>query len=244
MKTKDIQVFAKNLFAIVFKCLCVSKEVILDIVFPKKCIFCSRLIPAGSRICICKKCISQPAQQAEIISDANTACEEVICSLKYDGNVRDAMLEFKFSGVKYIGSTFAKTLSDLADGRKFLTEDCIITAVPVHTVRDRAYNQSEVIAKEFCAFTGKEYCDCLIYKIRPINKISGMNRVDKEFFSIDSFHINSGYNISGKTVVIIDDICTSGTTLRELASKLYSRGAKAVYGIAACYREIKQITER
>ncbi len=183
-------------------------------------------------------------QQAVIISDSITGCEEIICSLQYDGNVRDAMLEFKFKGVKYIGSTFASTLADLVGERRFLTDDCIIVAVPTHTIRGRAYNQSEVIAKEFCTLTNKEYCDSLIYKTKPISKISGMSLEDKAFYSKDAFYINSGYNISGKTVVIIDDICTSGTTLKELAGELYLRGAKAVYGITACYREAKQITER
>ncbi len=211
----------------------------LDIAFPKHCIFCGRLIPAGKKLCVCNKCSYKLILQRVAIGDERSGCDEVLSPLKYEDGVRLSMLKFKFKSVKYFGYTYAKVMADMLIDRRFYNDDCIIAAVPIHSIRDRAYNQSEVLARLLCRLTNKEYCDNLIYKIKPIDRLSKMNNIDKAFYSKDSFHINSCYNVSGKTIIIVDDIYTSGTTLKELSSQLRMRGAKQVYGITATYRELQ-----
>ncbi len=219
-------------FNFVFECA-------LDIAFPKRCIFCGKLIFAGKKLCVCSRCSYKVILQRMVFGDDDTNCDEVLSPLKYEDGVRLSMLKFKFKSVKYYGYTYARAMADMLIGRSFYNDDCIITAVPIHRVRDRAYNQSEVIARILCNLTNKKYCDNLIYKVKPIDRLSGMSNIDKAFYSKGSFHINSCYNVSGKTVIIVDDIYTSGTTLKELSSQLRMRGAKYVYGITATYRELQ-----
>lgn len=222
-----------------FKIFDFITECIIDIAFPKHCIFCNKLVPAGKKLCVCNKCSYKVILQRATFADDDGGCNEVMSPLKYEDNVRLSMLKFKFKGVKYLGYTYAKAMADMIVGRKFYDDDCIITAVPIHRVRDRAYNQSEVIARIMCQLTNKKYCDNLIYKVKAIDRLSGMSNSDKVFYSKDSFYINSNYNVSGKTIIIVDDIYTSGTTLKELASQFRARGAKYVYGITATYRELQ-----
>ena len=171
------------------------RECALDIAFPKHCIFCNKLIPAGEKICICNNCSDKTLWLRTVVIDDKSGCEEVMCPLKYEGNVRESMLKFKFKSIKYLGFTFAKEMAAMLDERKFFNNEVIITAVPIHGIRDRAYNQSEVLARVICELTGTDYCGNLLYKIKPIERISGMGYNDKKFFSKNAFHINSRYNL-------------------------------------------------
>ena len=213
------------------------KEVCLDMLFPKHCIFCNRLIGAGETYCICSNCASKVSESKTVIIDERSGMEEVISPLEYEGNVRYTMLNFKFRGIKYLGYTFAVEMAKMLKDRKFFNSDVIITAVPVHSIRDRAYNQSEVLAKNICKLTNTKYSGNLLYKIKPIDRLSGMKVTDKKFFVKNAFHIDSCADLSGKTVLVVDDIYTSGTTFKEISGMLRSRGARYVYGITACYRK-------
>ena len=213
------------------------KEWFLDMLFPKHCILCNRLIGAGKLYCVCDKCTHKLNDLRRVIIDEKSGMDEVICPFEYKDNVRNAMLDFKFRGIKYLGYTFAKEMSNMLKDRKFFEGEVIITAVPIHVTRDRVYNQSEVLAQNICKLTNKEYSGNLLYKIKPIDRISGMKVVDKKFFTKGAFHIDSRVNLTGKTVLVVDDIYTSGTTFKEISDMLRLRGASYVYGVTACYRE-------
>ena len=213
------------------------KEIILDIAYPKHCIVCNKLIPAGQTYCVCDVCYPARHKEKKVIIDEKSGCDEIISPFIYRDNVRKSMLKFKFKRLKYLGMTFATEMTAMLEERKFFNKDIIVVPVPIHPVREREYNQSEVLAQNICKISGIEYTNNLLYKIRPIDRLSGMSYNDKKFFIKNSFHVNSGYNLSGKTVLIVDDIYTSGTTFKELSDALKMRGAKYVYGVTGCYNE-------
>ena len=198
----------------------------LDTLFPKYCIICGRLLPANFKFCVCHRCKPEMNKQAHVIVDNPCGCEEIISPFTYDGNVRQAMLKFKFKGIKYLGYTFAKAMADMLYGRRFIEEDCVLD-----------YNQSDVIARYVTEMTGLPYYSDVVYKIKPITRISGMLRRDKKFFVQGSFHFNICYNLTGKTVIIVDDIYTSGSTLKVFADELKMHGAHKVYALTACVTE-------
>ena len=206
-------------------------------IFPKHCIVCDKFIPAGMIYCVCDKCYPDIEKEKKVIIDEKSGCDEIISPFIYRDNVRKSMLKFKFKGIKYLGYTFAKEMAAMLKERKFFNDDTIIIPVPIHPIRDRDYNQSEVLAKNLCKLTNTHYYKDILCKIKPIERLSGMSYNDKSFFIKNAFHINSRYNLSGKTVLIVDDIYTSGTTYKELSDELRMRGAKYVYGVSACYNE-------
>ena len=62
-----------------------------------------------------------------------------------------------------------------------------------------------------------------------------MEREDKEFFIKDAFMFNPLVNLTGKTVIIVDDVFTTGSTLRTISQIMRKHGAKRVYALTACY---------
>ena len=222
-----------------FKGLSFCRELCVDMLFPKYCINCGKIMPPGKTLCVCDKCALAVADMNCIFTDNNSGCDEIVSALKYDGKIREAMLKFKFKDIKYLGYTFGSLLADAVRGRAFLENAALITAVPIHVDRDREYNQSEVIARCMCSQLGLEYSSGIIYRVKPIQRLSGMTSDDKEYFIKNSYLFNPLVNLTNKTVVIIDDVYTTGTTLREISKEFRKHGAKQVYALTACYSKIQ-----
>lgn len=218
-----------------FKAAAWFGNLISDLLFPKHCIICGTILPLTQKLCICTKCEPDVKDMVSVCVDQNTGCDEVISALNYSGNVRRSMLKFKFQDIKYLGYTFAKVLSQAVKGRSFVGDNTIVTAVPIHISKDREYNQSEVIARELCKELGLNYTGGIIYKIKPIERLSGMANHDKDFFIKEAFMINPIINLTGKTIIVVDDIFTTGTTLKTISDQLKRYGAKHVYALTACY---------
>lgn len=228
-----------NLMKSFFKCAVWLGNLISDLLFPKYCIICGSMLPLTQKFCICAKCEPDVKYMASVCVDESTGCDEVISGLEYCGNVRQAMLKFKFQDLKYIGYTFAKVIFQKVKNRAFINGNTIVTAVPIHIARDREYNQAEVIARELCKELGLSYTDGIIYKIKPIERLSAMDKQDKYFFTKESFMINPTVNLTGKTIIVVDDIFTTGATLKTISGELKKHGAEHVYALTACYSKPK-----
>lgn len=210
-------------------------DFVSDFVFPRYCIICGRVIPPGQKLCLCDGCSDVATQMRAVFDGKQINCTEIISALKYDGNTRDSMLKFKFKGIKHLGYTFGKLLADCVRDREFVNNDTIVTAVPIHDIRDREYNQAEVIARVVCDELSMTYTSDIFYKIMPIERLSGMEKHDKKFFINNAFLFNPSVNLTGKTVIVTDDVYTTGATLGVIANELKKRGAKRVYALTACY---------
>ncbi len=229
-----------NTTKLIRKIFNISKGVgntVLDTVYPKYCVMCGRMMPANISYCVCSDCKPIQQKQRHYIVDKGCGCQEVMAPFRYDGITRRSMLRFKFRGIKYIGKSFAIAMSDMLRDRELVRGECLLIPVPIHICRDRAYNQSDVLADYISQITGIPVCRDAVCKISPIARISGMTNKDKRFFIKDSFHFDANYNFTGKTLVIIDDIYTSGTTLKEFSDLLKMHGASVVYAVTACVAE-------
>jgi ComF family protein len=106
----------------------------------------------------------------------------------------------------------------------------IITSVPSNSTRlsSYGYNQSEIIAQQLAAFINQPYQTCLKRRNgESQTKLSRQDRfaaVEKQYFSLRVFDNNP-------TVVIIDDVITTGATLSICARQLKESGAKSVWAI-------------
>ena len=121
---------------------------IINIVYPKRCPFCDKIIKEPFEICEeCKKIINLKFIKRKIFLDGNV----IVCvsPFKYTGNIAESIKRFKFRNRK----DYAKTLSKFmvtTFNEFFLNENIdIITAVPLHPRKksQRGYNQAELLAK-------------------------------------------------------------------------------------------------
>lgn len=106
-----------------------------------------------------------------------------------------------------------------------------IAPVPLHWRRKRwrGYNQAELIGKVVSKYLNVDQCDCLKRnrhtKTQTKRKRWQRKQAMKEVFSLKQKHENL---VKGKTILLIDDVCTTGATANECAEILMKHGAKEV----------------
>ena len=68
-------------------------------------------------------------------------------------------MKFRLCQIESPSCRFDIMISDCIKNREFVNDDTVLTAVPIHDIRDREYNQSEVIARVVCEELGMVYAD-------------------------------------------------------------------------------------
>ncbi|MFH1711646.1 MAG: phosphoribosyltransferase family protein [Patescibacteria group bacterium] len=137
----------------------------------------------------------------------------------------------KYNGVTESAPILADLLIDqLID--EDIPDDIIITVVPLHSKKylERGFNQSEMLAKIVAKKLGLSY-QCVLSRIRETEsqvKLKGDKRREN---LVDAFASVPRISIENKTIMIIDDVSTTGTTLEECARVLRASGARRVYGL-------------
>jgi len=106
----------------------------------------------------------------------------------------------------------------------------IITAVPLGVARrkERGYNQSALLAIPLSLGSGKTYESRALYKIRETRSQVGLTWMQRHENVVEAFHARSNY-VKGKSVLVVDDVATSGATLGACAHALLEVGARQVY---------------
>lgn len=203
---------------------------LMDLLFPPHCIFCNQVVPAGLQICeSCHKGIKQINSVKRInLPDCG---KTISCAVpySYQGKVRNSILQFKFYGKKQYASFYAEKMAAFIMESFSTLHIDIVSCVPISQKRQksRGYNQSELLALELVKLLNLSYVPLLIKKTdnQEQHKLSMRERkknVKGVYEVIDSNCIN------GKTVLLIDDIVTTGATLSECAKELFQANAKEV----------------
>ncbi len=149
----------------------------------------------------------------------------------YDRNISPVILRFKHTDAGNTYYAFAKRISmalERADMRSGI--DCIVP-IPMSgsSLKKRGYNQAELIAKELRYMIDVPY-DNVLVKIRDTAAQKTLGREGRSKNLKDAFAVNPKYgNIKGRTFLLIDDVCTTGSTFAEAARVLKENGALNVY---------------
>jgi len=152
-------------------------------------------------------------------------------SLIYDDASRPLILGFKHGDKTHLVQNFAPWLQSA--GRGFLSDADALIAVPLHRSRLRArrYNQAVILARGLEKVTGiRAYHDALT-RTRATPSQGHLTAKERHKNVRKAFTLKEKYKdqIKGKTLVLIDDVYTSGATIYECTKILKSGGAKAVH---------------
>ena len=150
-----------------------------------------------------------------------------IFDYKKDVIAKKAILALKYNWVKDLAETLNVYIEKERDNIKKLEFDLIIP-MPLHKyrLRERGFNQSSLIAQKISEISGKEIReDVLIRKTyrKPQAEIKKRDAREKNIRNI--FKVIDGDRITGKTILIVDDVATTGATLKECARVLKDSGA-------------------
>lgn len=150
-------------------------------------------------------------------------------ALCYDEASKNLILAFKFMDRTENARLLAATLK-VAGEDIFKAGVDVIVPVPLHYTRlvKRRYNQAALLARELGRYTGLPVdCFSLVRhrKTRPQVEFSGFERVRNVK---NAFSVPHPEKLAGKRVVLIDDVLTTGSTLKECAAALKKAGVRSV----------------
>ena len=223
---------------------------ILSYILPPRCLKCGKVLPDNRGLCskcieeinfitqpYCKKCghplegnfDNQKMLCGSCLSKKRTPFRLSRSAFRYDENSKHLILSFKFHDKTDNASLLAKMMY-VAGEDIFKTGADVIIPVPLHYTRllKRKYNQSALLGHELSRLSGiKLDCRSLIKhrRTRPQVELRGKERLENVK---GAFCVKKAENIKGKRVILIDDVLTTGTTLKECAYALKRAGAKSV----------------
>ena len=204
-------------------------ETLLNLLFPPKCPFCGRVLDTPGVCPACQK--SLPWTEGE--QSLRTLPGGFVCAapLRYEGLARDGILRFKFHDRSAAAGPLGELIAQCA-AEQFPGKFDVVTWVPVSRkrLRQRGYDQAELLARSACRLWGVKP-ERLLEKAVHNPAQSGMTDAGARRANVQGVY--RAADAAGKRVLLIDDICATGSTLAECARTLKEAGAESVVCAAA-----------
>ncbi len=194
------------------------------LLFPNRCPFCGELIPAKDYYCeTCRRYL--PYVYGKVDPPENVSRLTAVC--RYARRARDAVLSLKYGGLIYPADAFALMMSEklLRDGDKA----DVLVPVPSGflSVKKRGFSTARVICERMALRLDIPMSDAVGAADEKAEQkaLSAKRRREN---AMNGFFVKENADIKGKRVVLIDDVCTTGSTLSAIAHKLLEAGAEDV----------------
>ena len=195
---------------------------ILDLIYRKKCYFC-RSSKYSVRMCAdCYEKLEFSDFKANRIIDG----VDVFCCGIYTKELQKLIRGLKYHKQKDLAHYQAKFMYDYFKSLDVLkNKDFELVAVPLHLnrIKKRKYNHMELVCEEFSRLTGFECNFNLIKRIKDTKPQYRLSRIERLKNLEKAFVVDKNAYL-GKTVLIIDDICTTGSTFEEMIKTLQEAG--------------------
>ncbi len=169
----------------------------------------------------------------------------------YDGGLRELIHLLKYEQMRpaagALGRMLAETIAGLESAPSWDQPWTAVVPVPLHArkLRQRGFNQSELIAREALKIVGRN--DQLVLHARVLERRretqsqTGLTRHQRRENIRGAFAVVRPEQITGRAILLVDDVFTTGTTVSECARVLRRAGASKIY-VATVARTLKDPT--
>lgn len=146
----------------------------------------------------------------------------------YDDIGKELIRRFKFDGDQEAGRLCARYMTEVVNAKDF---DAVIAVTTTATRRrQRGYDQAEILAREVARRLRLPHVKALV-RVKNTHQI-GKGRLERLAQSEDLYVAVNAGEITSKRVLLVDDVTTTGATMRSAADTLIDAGAESVYCLA------------
>jgi ComF family protein len=198
----------------------------IDLLFPPRCAGCGQIDTIW-----CSKCQHEiSAMTLDDHLEPRGPLQAVTATAWHVGKIREAVQGLKYQNTPALAKPLGEKLSNCLQQQDWAID--VIVPVPLHAKRlaERGYNQARLLAEEVANLTGIRCEPDALRRVRETKSqvtISGAERLEN---IKDAFIANSQF-VDGRSVLVIDDVYTTGSTLSACGEALHAVGATFVYGL-------------
>lgn len=214
----------------------------LTLAFPPVCAGCGR---PGSLFCepcqaqvvwlrepLCQKCgrpVSRPGQHCYNCRQQPLPLQQIRAAAVYRDPLGRAIRRMKYSGTSALAEPLAGLM--LAAWPQWQTAVDLVLPIPLYPERERkrGYNQSALLVQQLCQSLQWTTATGALWRTRhtrPQVELSGRERLQNV---VDAFQADPAV-VAGKSILLVDDVCTTGATMAAAAQALLAAGAGPISG--------------
>lgn len=223
----------------------------LYLLFPRRCDLCGDVVEFDKARCnecvgaqhisgdICDRCGREQSHCKCKKNDDKMEYKSVCAPYYFEGNIVKAVHRFKFYGFKELSAAMGKEIALTVKKRYNDVNFDLVTYVPLtgKRLKKRGYNQSLLLAQYVSDELNIPCVKCLV-KVRDTESQRSQSAKNRKLNVFGAYDIADDVDFTDKTILIVDDVKTTGNTLNECAKMLKGYKAKAVY--AASFAVAKQ----
>ena len=236
-----------------------AREALASVLFPAPCRLCGQCLDTAALVPLCRACAASLQQTFSeplchrcgrpIVSAAVAeGATEPLCHFcrgydyafnrarsfgAYTAGMARAILLLKYANVTPLGKWFAHRLAELAASNRSLYEADVLVPVPLDRgrVRERGYNQAELIARPLARLLGIPFKPRLLVRTRPRPNRLRLTRRERWETVRGAYATERGAQVDKLRVLLVDDVFTTGATLDACSKALKGAGAARVVGL-------------
>lgn len=227
---------------------------IIDLIYPPVCLVCGEFLskePGSGRPSFCTRCLKgfrhivPPACTVCGIPFAtgvgeDHACENCIrkpphfkslsAPYLYEGTIMEALHRFKYGPKSSYAGALGPLIAGFAGSRINPPAGLVVMPVPLHKkrLRERGFNQSLLLARHVARELDRKLDFLSLRRVKYTTAQTGLGREERRQNVKGAFRVIKPEAVSGREVLLVDDVATTGHTLNECAGVLGKAGAKEV----------------
>lgn len=243
--------------AVAFRLVRSIGRALIDFALPPRCAGCGEVIDEPGSFCVpcwsglewlgnngCRQC-GLPLSGTEIercgrcLADP-PRIDRIRAAVTYDDMSRSIALRLKYGRKVALARTMARYMAPLGTG---WDGEAIVIPVPLHRWRlwARGFNQSGLVARELAKAWNLPVALDAVRRVRRTRPLKGLNPNQRRKAVAGAFRAEGNGRVKGRTVIMIDDVLTSGSTAEACASALRKAGARRVELI--CWARVVRPTQ-
>ncbi len=219
--------FHKYFFNPKWRCVCCNDEIFDGKYF---CDECEKSLPyIGASYCEhCGRRLTQSSNYCSSCKNKMLSVDKARSIFNYEKPVSNLIMQLKYFDKQYLAEVFSGSLANLYRKNYFNADFICYVPTTDKAKRKRGFNQAELIAKALSLKIELPIKDILI-KTKETPRQAKLTREQRLKNLKGCFKAQPKREINSKTVLLIDDVLTTGATSESVAETLKKKGAKAVY---------------
>ena len=199
---------------------------ILDLIYRKRCYFCGSSKYSEK---MCPKCFDN-LEYCSFLPNRIVNSVNIYCAGMYNKELQKLIRGLKYHNQKELAYYQAKFMYDyFKQISSFADSDFELAAVPLHEnrIKKSKYNHMELVCEEFSKLSGFACNFNLIKRVKDTKPQYKLNRKERLINLHEAFEVDKQY-ITGKNILLMDDICTTGATFEEMINELQKAGVQNI----------------